>query len=248
MILLFPKEHGAYGQLFLPLLTALFLHGMPRLATLLLFLSASFLFWSHEPLLVLMGHRGTRAQREQGRMASGLFPLLLLGTLLGILGALFVRPQIGWTFLLPLAMGLCVVPFMLLRHEKSTLAELLVALSLSSWVVPLQVSKSVPLSLSLHLWTSLGFLFCVAVLSVRGLMNKIALGWSVGLALAGIALWAGLAQLWTLPRENIWPQIPTVALAIGLAAKKPGPRALRQVGWAIVAATVVQIGLLQLSR
>jgi hypothetical protein len=47
-------------------------------------------------------------------------------------------------------------------------------------------------------------------------------GMSVGLALAGIALWAGLAQLWTLPRENIWPQIPTVALAIGLAAKKLG--------------------------
>lgn len=244
MKLLFPREHGAYGQLLLPLGTALVLHGTPRLCTGLLALAACLLFWAHEPLLLLLGQRGTRQKREQGRRARWLLPLLVLATLLSLLGALADSPQLVWLLLLPLGLGLFVLPFVMVQKEKSTLPELLVALALSSWAVPLQASKGVALGPALHLWGTLGFLFCVAVLSVRGLLGRLALGWSVALAVLGLSVYGGLSAYGVVPRAGIGPLVPTVVLAMGLGLGRPGPQALRPVGWAIVAATVVVIGLL----
>ncbi|PYR50160.1 MAG: hypothetical protein DMF89_10175, partial [Acidobacteria bacterium] len=65
---MFPREHGAYGQLLFPLITALAI-GHPGAAALCLSASAVCAFMAHEPLLVLLGHRGARAVREQGLRA-----------------------------------------------------------------------------------------------------------------------------------------------------------------------------------
>ena len=65
---MFPKEHGAYGQLIFPLATSLLVAGVTAPA-LLTALAAGAAFISHEPALVLLGRRGTRATRETGRRA-----------------------------------------------------------------------------------------------------------------------------------------------------------------------------------
>ena len=59
-----PREHGAYGQLGLPMLAALG-SGLPGAVAALLSVSAWTLFLAHEPLLVLLGRRGERLQVEQ---------------------------------------------------------------------------------------------------------------------------------------------------------------------------------------
>src|SRR5262245_28487506 len=63
-----PREHGAYGQLLFPLVTALAV-GWPTVAAYGLAVAGIALFVAHEPLLVVMGQRGVRAEREQTRRA-----------------------------------------------------------------------------------------------------------------------------------------------------------------------------------
>jgi len=52
MVGMFPKEHGAYGQLLFPLATSLLVAGVTG-AALLTAVAACAAFLSHEPLLVL---------------------------------------------------------------------------------------------------------------------------------------------------------------------------------------------------
>ena len=66
---LLPREHGAYGQLSLPLVTALSVAG-PSIAGLLVAVSAVAAFVAHEPASVLLGLRGARVRQELGRTAT----------------------------------------------------------------------------------------------------------------------------------------------------------------------------------
>jgi len=84
---LLPQEHGAYGQLAMPLLTGLAL-GRPTPAGLTLAAAAVLGFVAHEPLLVALGRRGRRALDEDGGRARRL--LVRLGTLSLVLGAVGV--------------------------------------------------------------------------------------------------------------------------------------------------------------
>ena len=63
-----PHEHGAWGQLAMPLLTALAI-GRPSASAFLLALGVVLAFVAHEPLLVLLGQRGRRVAEEEGPRA-----------------------------------------------------------------------------------------------------------------------------------------------------------------------------------
>ena len=65
---LWPKEHGAYAQLLAPLALAL-VHGPITPASVALAIASVLAFVAHEPLLVVLGLRGTRAAREEGPRA-----------------------------------------------------------------------------------------------------------------------------------------------------------------------------------
>lgn len=58
---LYPKEHGAYAILGVPLATALFIVGLMPV-TVLLSIATITAFLAHEPLLILAGGRGTRVR------------------------------------------------------------------------------------------------------------------------------------------------------------------------------------------
>ena len=64
---LLPQEHGAWGQLAMPILSALAL-GAPSAAALLLTAATVLAFLAHEPWLVVLGHRGMRAKAEDPAM------------------------------------------------------------------------------------------------------------------------------------------------------------------------------------
>lgn len=245
MPLLLPREHGAYGQLLLSLLSALALFGKPRLTSLLLCGAALLLFWAHEPLLLLLGHRGARPKRQLGKTAAILFPLLLCGTLCLVLLAVHLHHALLYPLALPLGLGLSVVPFVLAKQEKTSLAEVLVALALSSWAVPVLHSKHAVQIMVWFVWGSLALSLCVAVLAVRGLLGKTPLWLAWVLSGLGIGCAFVLSRYGVLPKHGWLPEMPALFLALVLQVFKPGPRLLRQVGWAIVAAVSLQALLFQ---
>ena len=101
---LWPREHGAWGQMAMPLVTGLAL-GRTGAAAWLLAVAASFAFLAHEPALVLLGSRGVRAAREDGPLARRL--LLLLGGLAagaGLAGAALAPEPARLSLALPVAL------------------------------------------------------------------------------------------------------------------------------------------------
>jgi len=65
---LLPQEHGAWGQLAMPIISGLAV-GSPSWSALLLTASTVLGFLAHEPWLVTLGHRGLKAVREEGPRA-----------------------------------------------------------------------------------------------------------------------------------------------------------------------------------
>lgn len=81
-----PREHGAYGQIGLPLITALAM-GTPSVSAILLTVGAVLVFAAHEPLLLLLGRRGLRAQRYGSPRARRSLRILAAGAAVsGLLG------------------------------------------------------------------------------------------------------------------------------------------------------------------
>ena len=74
MALLIPREHGAYGQLLMPLLVSLVIGGAAA-GALALAAAAVAAFLAHEPLLVLLGQRDGRASRDRNADARRSFSL-----------------------------------------------------------------------------------------------------------------------------------------------------------------------------
>ena len=64
-----PREHGAYSQMALPLVTSFVVAGV-TLPAALTGLAVVFGFLAHEPLLVRLGRRGVRARAESERRAN----------------------------------------------------------------------------------------------------------------------------------------------------------------------------------
>ncbi|HEY5937251.1 MAG TPA: YwiC-like family protein, partial [Kofleriaceae bacterium] len=72
---LWPREHGAYVQLLVPLLTGLAAR-VPTIAAVLLAIAACAAFLANEPLLVVLGHRGARMKTRDGDRARARLVLL----------------------------------------------------------------------------------------------------------------------------------------------------------------------------
>src|SRR5512144_1204189 len=72
---LVPREHGAYGQLAMPLVAALAI-GRPTLASAALTVAFVAAFVAHESLLVVAGQRGRRALEVDGPRARRTLSLL----------------------------------------------------------------------------------------------------------------------------------------------------------------------------
>ena len=98
-----PKEHGAYGQIAFPIVTAFLVAGVST-SGLLMATAVIAGFLAHEPAAILLGMRGTRAKREWwSRAIRWLGCTLVVGVAAGA-GALFlVDTPARWSILVPLA-------------------------------------------------------------------------------------------------------------------------------------------------
>jgi hypothetical protein len=242
-----PKEHGAYGQLALPL-TAALAAAWPTAAGLLLTLAAALAFTAHEPVLVLLGHRGARALEEDGARARS--RLLLLGAgaaLAGLAGLVFAPMPARVALLLPLALAALLWPLVARKEEKSLGGELLAACALSAVALPVALADGVPLPAALGMLGAWVFGFAASTVAVRGVIaRQKGHDEATQAALAAVTVLFCLGGL--LPRP-LGPRLlcggVLVACAWGVQLARPHPRELRRLGWLLVGGSIA-VGVLQL--
>jgi hypothetical protein len=238
-----PREHGAYGQLGLPLLTALAMGHLSAPAALLTVASTA-AFFAHEPLLLVAGQRGTRALREEGaRARRRLLALGALTTITGGLGVALAPESARIAVLIPLGLAALLAPFILKNQEKSAPGELLAAAALSSAAIPVSLAAGVSGALTASAWLAWCLTLAASTFAVRSVVaharGKVPLtrrlvAPALALAVDALAWKAGLLA----PAAAIGA-LPMLLLALTLAAQPPSPRSLKKVGWGLVASSLL---------
>lgn len=248
--MLIPKEHGAYGQLLIPLVAALLI-GRPDAGAYLLAAAGTAAFLAHEGLLVQLGQRGSRAARElrvDARKSVGLFGGFAAVAGVVSLTALPVDAR-SW-LLLPAGLAVAVAVAVFAQVERTTAGELLVGTALSSLSVPVAVAGEVALPSALTLLAVFASVFGAATVSVRAVIGRVAkaggppLAGAALLTLALLALLAVLSVQGRLASVAPFAAMPVCAVSLGLCARPPSPKYLRQVGWTLVGATILTAAIL----
>ena len=235
---LLPREHGAYGQLGVPLAVAL-ASGRPGLSAIALAIATIGGFLSHEPALVLAGHRGRRARDEHGRRARRLHVgLAVLTAAAGTLGVASAGPPVAYA--VGVVAGLAAVTGVLVavRREKTLVGEALVASTLAAAAVPVALAGDVAVAPAVATWAAWTVGFAAVTAAVKDVIahGKRRRGPWPRLLLAAVV--GGAIALAVAIDTTIGASAPLLVTAIALALSLPSPRRLRQVGWCLVAATL----------
>jgi hypothetical protein len=248
---LLPREHGAYGQLAMPLVTGL---AVARPSPSAFALAAAFIlaFVAHEPLLVLLGQRGRRLQSEEGGRAARLLAGLGLATAAaGIVGLALAPRDARVALAFPLLLGLAVAAFVWRRLEKTTTGELLVAAAFAACGAVVALAGGATRLTAAALALAWLLAFAAATFSVRAVLRRLKTkGAEDRRLVAAVAALAILVAAWVLSaRAGLHAAVPLslvpmVIASLALAVVPVAPRRLKAVGWAIVAASVVTLVVL----
>ncbi len=249
-----PREHGAYAELLFPILTVC-LGGLPTTSTWLLAVGAIAAFLANEPLLVLVGQRGTRMKREEGdRARRALLIFLMFSFGAGISGLLLAPRAAQVAVVLPLLLGGTLIMLAIQGLERSMFGEALAAAALSSIAVPLGLSARLSLTAALAvalIWAVTAVLGTAVVrLTVARTKAKTPHALRTvrlkrtGLILVCLAVAAvGVAAPFG-ARVGFWvlaAAVPVALTVLVMAALQPTVRRLRLLGWSLIAANLLSL-------
>lgn len=245
-----PKEHGAYGQLGLPLVAALAL-GRPTLAAFGLTIAWVAAFLAHEPVLVLLGQRGKKARAQDGPRAAR--RLAWLGAAMALSGCVFLifAPAEARRGLVPpVVLGLVVMAFVWRKEEKTAAGEIVAAAALSGAGFPVALASGVALFPAAVAWLVWTTAFLVSTLAVRAVIARAkhegkatlvaAYVATIGLGAASVLL----ALRGVLPNAAPIALAPFVVLSLGVTSFPVHTRHLRRIGWGLIGASVATLGIL----
>lgn len=237
---LWPREHGAYFQLAIPLATACLLRP-PSLATIALTAAACLAFLAHEPLLVVLGHRGPRLRDSAGPRArmrlAGLTIAAIAsagaGLALGADGTVLVAGIAS----LPAA---AVLALAWRRAEHSVAGELVAAIALTGASAPVLVAGGAARGAALATWLGWSLGFGATVVAVHRVIARhkraaTRIDRILAAALVAIAIACGAVGL---RAPAIAIAAPLVVLAAILVVAPPAASRLRMIGIAIVIAAL----------
>lgn len=244
---LIPHEHGAYAELLLPLTTGLALAGLSWPAWALA-LSVTAGFVAHESALVLVGTRGSRIQKEEGPTARRWLAVLgALALVLGALGFWGSPPEGRIALLMPLALALVLIPFILTRREKTLTGELLVIAGFASALVPIALAGGADLTVCVVAavaWFAVFSTGTLAVMAVKARSKKgLRARWPLvvtplfGTALVVVGV--GLVQRGIISLPVMLTILLSVVAAVLVAVLPVPARRLRGVGWTLAGTSVV---------
>lgn len=234
---LWPREHGAYFQLAIPLVTACCLY-RPGVATIALAVGAALAFLANEPLLVVLGHRGARRKATDGARARSRLVVLAVGAV--ILGAVGLASSPSAA----IAAAIIAVPtavllgFAWLRAEHTVPGEIVAAIALTGASAPVVVASGAALSLALHVWLGWAVGFGAMVIAVHRVIarhKRSASRLDHALAVALIGL---LAVALATRCAALAIAAPLVALAAVLVIAPPPATKLRAIGVASILAAI----------
>ncbi|MCC7008160.1 MAG: YwiC-like family protein [Acidobacteria bacterium] len=240
-----PKEHGAYGQMAFPLVTALLVSGA-SVATLAWMLAVAMAFVAHEPALVLLGHRGARARRERGPQAAVAAAITGAVALAAAAAAVLTAPAAArWAFAVPAIPALVVALLVAVNREKSAAGELAVAITFSLAAIPAALGAGAAVSTAVAIGLVFSVVFTAAVLAVRTVILGVRGGGNPDAVRATcIAIWwvsaAAVAGLWWTSSTHRPASImlgavtPAIVFALAITFRRPPPSRLKALGWSIV--------------
>ena len=247
---LLPHEHGAYGQIALPLVCALGL-GRPGVAAGLLAAGAFAGFLSYEPLLVATGNRGKRARDEDGaralRLAAG---LLSVAVALAAAGFALASPGARLASAVPPVLAAGIALLVRLELERTVAGEVAVATALSSAGFPVAVASGVLPATAAAAWLAWTLGFAATTLAVEVVLTRArAPARDPGLPAAGAvlllqgtatALWAVGAVPWAVPAAVA----PLALASLMVILLRIPARRLRVVGWTALAGSAAALVVL----
>jgi len=248
-----PREHGAYSQMAMPLVTSLVVAraSPPAVLTAIAVVCG---FLAHEPLLLLLGGRGVRARQATAVRARVWFATTFVSMFAaGVAAFRLTSADARWSFVLPLVPAAWVGAAILRGQEKHASAEVAVALAFALTAFPVCLSAGVGIETAASVALVFASIYVTGVLCVRALvlgrraggnlsasratrfaLIVVAAASTVGMAVAVIGTW--------LPWPTLVAATPGLATAVALAT---GPRraALKTVGWslALMSATAALI-------
>lgn len=247
---LIPHEHGAWGQLLLPLATGLML-GQPWPAAALLALAVLLAFVAHEPLLVLLGHRGARTRAEDGPRARRWLAALGAGAAAaGILGLALAPTAARLAAGVPAALAGAVAALVRARREKTVVGEVTVAAALASAAGVVALAGGAAVVAAAGATAAWVIAYAAATLGVHVILVRArtkgardpGAAHAVGVVLlAGVAVGLHLAGL---PAALLLAVAPALVVAAAVSVVRISPRRLRTLGWALVAASLAAMAVL----
>jgi hypothetical protein len=247
---LVPHEHGAWGQLAMPLVAALAI-GRPTAPALLLSAAVVLAFLAHEPLLVLLGQRGRRARDEDGararRWLAGTGALALAA---GLAGIALAPAAARLALLLPAGLAAAVGVLVWRRLEKTAGGEIVVAAALASAGLAVGLAADAAPAAALASALAWVLAFAAATLAVQVILVRVR---SKGArdpgrrhaALAAAIAAAAFALVEAgLPAALGWAVLPTAAFSVVVCLGRFSPKRLRELGWALVGSSLVTLAVL----
>jgi hypothetical protein len=247
---LLPHEHGAYGQLAMPLLCGLAL-GRPGAAAWLLATGAFLGFLSYEPLLVASGRRGRRAQEDHGARARRLAGWILsAAVVLSGAGFALSSPEARWASVVPPVLAAGVALLVFLEVERTVPGEVAVTVALSSAGFPVGVASGARPGAAAAAWLAWSLGFAAATLAVEVVMarSRSPARDPGPAALGGVlllqAIAAALALAGIVPAAVPAAVAPLAFSSLTVIALRVQARRLRRVGWATLAGSAATLAVL----
>ena len=237
-ISLWPREHGAYAQVGVALISAWALApGLRSLAQAVL-VATSFL--ASEPVLILLGGRGAAGLAERKEAAiRRLATLGVVATLALSVALQDLPPSFAWSLLPPALLGLGLFGLFLAKLERTAGGEVLAAWAFAAATPSVVLlGGGGPRRASL-LAVLLAGVFTLGTAVVHG--HLMALRTKGTSATRGAAFGLGCllsGAVWTLVAHDFLPRaaaavfLPMTLAALAIWVRPPAPRHLKWVGWA----------------
>lgn len=232
-----PKEHGAYAILGIPIVTALLIVG-PTVVGLCVAVAAVTGFLAHEPLLVTLGHRGSRAQRTTPAASRRLAVLLFVTVACGIIAIAMGSNAVRWSLVGCGILAVASFALAIAGKHKTLGGQLFGVVGLSVSCVPIMLASGLGASTTYEVWATWLLGFAATTMAVRGVIaaqkrHSRLVHWTAMLGLTLLVVGLTLAGF-RLPIATL----PMLAMSWYLMLDPPPAKQLKRVGWTLVVGTI----------
>ena len=237
---LWPREHGAYAQLAVPLAAAL-LSRAPGASSALFAVAACAAFLANEPLLVVLGHRGRRMRDRDGARALRRGMVLAVATVVaGGCALALANNEARVACAIAAAFGAALAALAWTRGQHSIFGELVAAAALPAAAIPVAVASGEPLGAALATAAAWSIGFACGVLAVQRVLAR-RRGPRARLDLVVAAAIGGVGAV--VVATGLVVATPLVLASLLVALSAPPSTRLREIGVSLVCAAVAAGGI-----